>query len=141
MGLTELVFKRFMSSIAEIEESIFALGGVKLEYDNLIKDGEKYFHDANFTGNILPRLSPCGLLYNFTGQEVPEECFYAYYYIPTDKPQNYQMFYKNIKATVPKEVLLFLGSHDKITADYICPLFPPYISAGDCDQIMSKMNK
>ena len=60
-----------MSSIAEIEESIFALGGVKLEYDNLIKDGEKYFHDANFTGNILPRLSPCGLLYNSTGQEVP----------------------------------------------------------------------
>ena len=49
------------------------------------------------------------------------------------------MFYKNIKATVPKEVLLFLGSHDKIIADYICPLFPPYISAEDCDKIMSKI--
>lgn len=129
-----------MKKIFEIEKNIFNLKGLKVEFNNLIKEGNKYFHCKNFS-NIFGNMSASKLLYNFTECKMPEDCLISIYFIPVEKPKNYEIFYKYDSCSIPKEVLLFIGSYDGENAEYICPIFPPYIDAKAADEIMAKVLK
>ena len=129
-----------MKKISDIEKNIFGLEGIKIEFNTLLKDKEKYFHGNNVK-KYLDYMSPCKILYNFTELDVPDECFYSFYFIPTNKPDNYDVFYRYDNCSIPKEVLIFIGSSDGENAEYICPIFPPYIDVKVADEIMAKILK
>ena len=126
-----------MKKISDIEKNIFELQGIKLEFDTLLKDKEKYFQGVE---KYLDKMSPCEILYNFTELDVPDECFYSFYYIPTNKPDNYDEFYGDDNCAIPKEVLILIGSSDGEKAEYICPIFPP-IDVKVSNEIMEKILK
>lgn len=127
-----------MKKISEIEKNIFALNGSKIEYSYLIENGTKFFNLKDFS-NIFGKFSPCKLLYALTECEVPEDCFYAYYYIPTEKPEKYNMYYKHDNGMIPTEFLFFVGSSNKAVAEYIVPIFPPYLDVKISDELFSKI--
>lgn len=129
-----------MKKISDIEKNILGLDGIKIEFNTVLKDKEKYFHGNNLKKS-LDYMSPCKILYSFTEIDVPDECFYSFYYIPTNKPDNYDVFYKHDCCSIPKEVLIFIGSSDGENAEYICPVFPPYIDSKISDKIMAKIMK
>ena len=129
-----------MKKISDIEKNIFGLDGIKIEFNAFFKDKEKYFH-GNYLKKSLDCMSPCKILYHFTEIDVPDECFYSFYYIPTIKPDNYDVFYRYDNCSIPKEVLIFIGSSDGENAEYICPIFPPYIDVKVADEIMAKILK
>ena len=129
-----------MKKISEIEKNIFSLNGSKIEYSCLIENGIQFFNFKDFN-KIFGKYSPCKLLYTLTECKVPENCFYAYYFIPTEKPENYNMFYKYDTGMIPTEFLVFIGSSDKTTAEYVVPIFPPYIDAQISDKLFSKILK
>lgn len=136
-----------MKTLSEIENNIInKLHGVKLEYSRLIEDGQKYIHDKKFNQRFAG-MTACGFIYSFTETEIPEVYIRGIFYIPTEKPTDYEQYYKEIVvngktiggAAIPKEVLIFTGSSDGVNADYIIPVFPPYLSTETMDDIMDKI--
>lgn len=123
--------------MSEIEKNIVYLKGLKVEFKYLIKEGEKYFYCKNFN-IIFGNVSASKLLYNFTEYTIPEDYLLTIYYIPVEKPKNYETYYKYDSGAIPKEVLIFIGSSDGENVEYICPVFPPYIDAKVSDDIMQK---
>ena len=129
-----------MKKIFEIEKNIFDLKGFKVEFNNLIKENQKYFYGKNFN-EIFGKMSASKFLYNFTECEVPENCSIFIYFIPLEKPKNYETYYVYDCCTTPKEALLFIGSYDGENAEYISPIFPPFMEPNVVRQIFAKILK
>lgn len=129
-----------MKKIFEIEKNIFDLKGLKIEFDNLIKENQKYFYGKNFN-EIFGKMSASKFIYNFTECEIPEDCHISIYFIPLEKPENYETYYMHDCCTIPKEALFFIGSYDGENAEYICPVFPPYMEPKAVKQIFAKVLK
>ncbi|MCD8040058.1 MAG: hypothetical protein LUF82_00875 [Clostridia bacterium] len=128
-------------NLIETEKIIMdSLHGEKIEFNDLIKNNRKYFYCKDF-GKMYSNITASGLLRTFTGIVISEDCVFAIYYIPTEKPKDYELFYKYDNLSVPKEVLIFIASEDGVNADYICPIFTPYINAETQNEIMDILKK
>ena len=125
-----------MSQLIEnVENKIYSrLHGVKLSVSQLYLNMETYFN-----GNIeeFRKLSPSQLQEIWTEINIPDVNFYGFYFIPINKPADYNIFYQNSNSAIPTEFIICIGSLDGMTADFITSIIPPYVSIEQMDMIMN----
>lgn len=125
--------------IKSVENKILNnLNGTKLDISHFYANLEIYFN-----GNIedFRRISPSCLQEIWTEIHIPDDFFYAFYHIPTNKSIDYNIYYTNSKSLIPKEFIVCIGSSDKTSVDYITLIIPPYVKIEQADKIAELLSE
>jgi len=90
-------------------------------------------------GEFTEDYTPTMWLFNFTEIEMPEEELDSIYCIPLVKEKKLAETAERSKASKVKEGLVFLGTKDGITRDYMWTIFPNEISQSEIKRVYDKI--
>ena len=71
----------------------------------------------------MKAFTPSRWLFNFTEIEMPEACLDSVYRVICEKTEKNKKFLEKGLCSAT-DILIFLGTEDGISADYICSIFP-----------------